>query len=268
MKASGTAALVLSLLGLAALAAYSQLTHRGNRWAQYEHEMQDPIDDPPDAWEKTEFIFGRLRYRSFFRGRGYARWGIDLNKSDRQFIVGLRRLTRVHARSIEQVLDIDSDEMYDYPFMFAVSVGDWVVSADQARRLRGYFDRGGFLLVDDFHNEEEWARFMAGVRQIYPDAPVVELEDGSPLFHTVYDLTERIQVPGLNVVHGPGYERGGVVPHWRGVLDPQGRVVIAICHNMDLGDAWEWADLPEYPEKYASMAYRLGVNYVIYAMTH
>jgi len=70
------------------------------------------------------------------------------------------------------------------------------------------------------------------------------------------------------VVHGSQIERGGTYPHWRGVLDDRGRVVVAICFNMDLGDAWEWADLPDYPEKYASMAYRLGVNYVIYAMTH
>jgi hypothetical protein len=77
-----------------------------------------------------------------------------------------------------------------------------------------------------------------------------------------------VQIPGLNVVHGPGYERGGVVPHWRGVMDEKGRVQVGICFNMDVGDAWEWADLPGYPERYASLAYRLGVNYVLYAMTH
>ncbi|MDX2150670.1 MAG: DUF4159 domain-containing protein [Bryobacteraceae bacterium] len=258
--------LLLLLVGLAAAQ-----TGRGRRWALYESEMQNPADDPPDAWEKTEFAFARLRYRSDrdrrFFGRG-SRWGIDANKSERQFIQGLRRLTRVHARSVEEIVDIDSDALFDWPWLYAVGVGDWVLSDAQAARLRQYFDRGGFLVVDDFHNEREWASFMEGVAKIYPGRAFVELEDGDPIFHTVYDLDERVQVPGLNVVPTPGYERGGVVPHWRGLMDDKGRVVIAAWFNMDLGDAWEWADLPEYPEKYASMAYRLGVNYVIYALTH
>jgi hypothetical protein len=239
-----------------------------NRWAKYEHEMQHPVDDPPGAWEKTEFAFARLRYRSDRYGWRGARWGVDANKSDRHFMQGLRRLTRVQVRSVEEIVDVDSDEMFDWPFLYAVGIGDWVLSDSQARRLRQYFDRGGFLMVDDFHNEREFASFMAGVHKIFPGTQAVELEDDAPIFHVVYNLSKRLQVPGLNAIPTPGYERGGVEPHWRAILDQQNRVQIAICHNMDLGDAWEWADLPEYPEKFASEAYRLGVNYVLYALTH
>jgi hypothetical protein len=263
----GTAT-ILTVAAVAVVAAAAQNGHGGRRWAQYEFEMQDPADDPPDAWEKAEFAFGRLRFQSMRRGRRYAPWGIDANKSERQFILGVRRLTRIHARSVEQIVDINSDEIFDWPWMYAVSVGDWVVSEPQAARLREYLRRGGFLMVDDFHAEYEWEQFMAGINRALPEARAVELEDDSPIFHVVYDLSKRLQVPGLNVVHGPGYERGGVVPHWRAVLDDKGRVQVGICHNMDLGDAWEWADLPEYPEKYASEAYRLGINYILYAMTH
>jgi len=241
----------------------------GRRWEKYEHEMQNPAEDPPDAWEKTEFAFARLRYRSRMDGfwrRG--RWGTDANKSERQFIQGLRRLTRVHARSVEEIVDVESEAMFDWPWLYAVGVGDWTISEAHAARLRAYFERGGFLMVDDFHNEREWAGFMAGIDRMLPGHQVVELEDGDPILHTVYDLSHRFRVPGLNVVHGDQIERGGVVPHFRAVVDAKGRVVVAICFNMDLGDAWEWADLPEYPEKFASMAYRLGVNYVIYALTH
>jgi hypothetical protein len=109
---------------------------------------------------------------------------------------------------------------------------------------------------------------MAGVYQIFPDAQVVELGDNEPIFHVLYHLTERINVPGQNVVHGPGYEKDGVTPHWRGVMDSQGRVMIAVCFNQDVGDGWEFADDPDYPEKFSSMALRLGVNYAIYSMTH
>ena len=241
---------------------------RENRWARYEYEMQDPVDDPPDADVKAEFAFGRLRYHSPLDGRWRARWGTDANKSERLFMQALRRLSRVNAQSIEEILEIDTNEMYNWPFMYAVGVGDWVISGSEAERLRAYFERGGFLMVDDFHNEGEWADFMAGIEKILPSSKFVELEDDAPIFHTVFDLSKRFQISGYNIVRGQPYERGGYTPHWRAILDAQGRVVVAACHNMDVGDAWEWADAPEYPERISSLAFRLGVNYVTYALTH
>jgi hypothetical protein len=238
-------------------------------WAQYESEMQDPVEDPPDAGHKGEFRLGRLRYRSpLDGGRFYSRWGIDANKGDRLFIGILRRLTRIDAQPIETIIDIDSDEIFDHPFLFAVSVGDWQLSRAQAERLRKYFARGGFLMVDDFHNEREWATFMHGIRQIDPAAHVVEMEDSDPAFHVMFNLKDRVRVPGYNVVHGSGIERGGTDPHWRAILDARGRIIVAITFNMDVGDGWEFADDPYYPERFSTEAIRLGTNYVIYAMTH
>jgi len=253
--------------GLVVLLFLAAALAQHRRWQQYEREMQDPAEDPPGAWENTEFAFARLRYRANGYGWG-ARWGVDANKSDRQFIQGVRRLTRIHARSVEHIVDIDSDELFDWPFLYAVGIGHWQVSGSQAARMRQYFQRGGFFMVDDFHNEREWAAFMAAMEKILPGCEAVELEDKDPIFQTVYDLSTRFRVPGLNVVHSDQIERGGIDPHWRAILDDRGRVIVAILHNQDLGDAWEWADLPEYPERYASMAYRIGVNYIVYAMTH
>ncbi len=240
----------------------------GRRWAMYEGEMQNPLDDPPDAFEETEFAFARLRFRSQ-RARGwYLPWGIDANQADRLFAKVLRRLTRIHVRSVEHIVDVDSDEMFAWPFLYAVSVADFEITDSQAARLREYFARGGFLMVDDFHGEAEWDEFSRVLSRILPDADVIELPDDHQIFHTVYDLKQRVQIPGLNVVRGRGYERGGVEPHWRAAVDENGRVLVAMCFNMDVGDAWEWADSPEYPEEYATMAYKLGVNYIVYAMTH
>jgi hypothetical protein len=151
-----------------------------NRWARYEREMQDPVDDPPDALDKTEFAFGRLRYRSPRDGRFRARWGTDANKGERLFMQALRRLSRVNVRSIEEIVDVDSDEIYNWPFMYAVGVGDWVLSSSQAERLRNFFERGGFLMVDDFHNDGEWEDFMEGVRKIFPNPTVVEIASEDP----------------------------------------------------------------------------------------
>ncbi len=270
--------LIPVILAVAGAAGWAAQQERGERrWAQYESEMQDPIPDPADAWENTEFAIGRLRFRSpldrsrdfgNFRGFGRRRWGIDANKGDRVFSQILRRLTRVHVRSVEQIVDINSDDLYDWPWLLAISIGDWELSESEITRMRNYLDRGGFMVVDDFHGEAEWQNFARGMARIVPNSTIVELEDDDQIFHTVYDLTERYQVSGLNVINGRPYERNGFVPHWRGVLDEKGRVQVAICFNMDIGDSWEWADHPNYPERLSSLGLRMGVNYAIYAMTH
>jgi len=169
---------------------------------------------------------------------------------------------------VEEIIDADSDTVYNWPWLYAVSAGDWALSDSQVARLRNYFARGGFLMVDDFHGDQEWANFMDGINRILPGHQLIELDNDSEIFHVLYDLEHRVRVPGFNVVYGDQVERGGTVPHWRAVVDEQGRVQVAVCYDMDLGDAWEFADDPRYPEEYASQAFRLGVNYVIYAMTH
>jgi hypothetical protein len=262
---------LLAVMALALFAALA-ITHARERLsARYEHEMQDPVDDPPDADHKGEFALGRLRYRSGMDRGGwgrYARWGIDANKGDRLFVGILRRLTRLDVQPVETVIDVEDDQIFEHPFLIAISVGDWTLSPGHAQRLRKYFDRGGFLFVDDFHNEREWASFMAGIHQIYPEITAAELEDEDPAFHVLFDLKERIRVSGANVVHGSGIERGGTVPHWRALRDAKGRMNVAISFNQDVGDGWEFADDPTYPERAASQAMRIGTNYVIYAMTH
>ena len=107
------------------------------------------------------------------------------------------------------------------------------------------------------------------MNRVFPDRPVVDLENKDAIFHVLYDLDERFQVLGAQWFQtGRPYERDGYEPRWRGIYDDKGRVMVAICFNQDNGDAWEWADSPRYPEKYASQAYRMGINYIIYAMTH
>lgn len=239
-----------------------------NRWWMYEAEMQSPINDPPDADRPAEFAFGRLRYRSPRDGFRRARWGTDANKGERLFIIALKRLSRIDAQSVEQIVDVGDDELFNWPFMYAVAAGDWALTDSEAERLGKYFERGGFLVVDDVHNDSEWAGFMDGIQQAMPGAIDEEIPDHDPIFHGTYDISDRIQISGYNIVYGNPYERGGFRARWRGVRDARGRIVAAGWHNQDLGDAWEWADAPEYPEDLSNRAFRFGVNYVIYAMTH
>jgi hypothetical protein len=243
----------------------------------------------PGGNEQAEFSWSRLEYTSAMGGGGYggfgggyggygrggfgrATWSRDYPKADRQFLIALNRLTRIEGRSTEQVVSVDSDEIFNYPFMYAVQVQTWTFTDDEAKRLREYMLKGGFLMVDDFHGTDDWEGFMEGLRQIFPDAqrwPVVDLTDKDEIFHVLYDMDDRFQVPGEQYVNsGRTYEKDGYVAKWRGVRDDDGRVMVAICHNMHLGDAWEWADDPAYPEQFASMAFRVALNYVMYSMTH
>jgi hypothetical protein len=170
---------------------------------------------------------------------------------------------------VEEIIDIDTGPLNDYPWIYAVEVGQWGISPQQAKRLREYFDRGGFLMVDDFHGTYEWKVFMEGLSQIFPDRVVQQIPNDDPIFHIVGDLSDRVQVPGAQFLRsGRTWEQDGVNAKWLGIYDDKGRIQVAICHNMDLGDAWQYADDPEYPEKYATLAVRIAVNYLSYAMTH
>jgi hypothetical protein len=126
-------------------------------------------------------------------------------------------------------------------------------------------------LADDFHGALEWEVFQNAMKRVFPDRPIVEIEDTDAIFHTVYDINDRYQLPGAAHLR-PGYKSNNGITalgaHWRGIYDDKGRVMIAISYNSDLGDAWEWADDSKYPEKFSDLAIRLGVNYVVYAMTH
>ena len=229
--------------------------------------------------DRYEFSFTRLRYptrtRGFggfggFRGGG---WSEDYPKADRQFMEGVDRLTRLDGRPVQEVVDPDSDEMFNWPWMYAVNVSDWDFNPEQAKRMREYLLKGGFLIVDSFHGTAEWQSFMAGMREIFPDRTPEELTDKDELFHVLYDLDKEvrtpIQVPGYQYIFtGQTYERDGIVPHWYGVRDDTGRIMIAMGFNQHIGDAWEHADDPRYPERFSSFAYRLGINYIMYGLTH
>jgi hypothetical protein len=247
-------------------------------------EPYDDIELPPDALDQSEWVFARLMYPQHPRARfgGYRRfgggdwreggtsWTQDYPRADRHFAQALRRLSRVHARSVEQPVNLDDgDDAFNYPWMNAGEMGDWKLTQAQATALREYLLRGGFIMLDDFWGTEEWNRFAESMRAVFPDRPIVEIADDDPIFHIVYDLDERYQVPGQwALARGTTYRNDGATPHWRGIFDDHGRVMVAMTFNSDVGDSWEWADDPNYPEKYSALGIRIGVNYVIYSMTH
>jgi hypothetical protein len=237
----------------------------------------------PDWQEKTEWAFGRLMfppgpldgYRGRFDGDwrfGLSLWTQDYPRADRHFSQAVRRLSRVHVRSVEQPVSLeDGDDVYNWPWIYAVQVGEWGLTNAQAKVLRDYLLRGGFFMADDFHGIDEWNEFRGAMQQVFPDRQIVDIDDKDTIFHTVYDIDQKYQVPGeahlrAGYKSNNGYSAFGA--HWRGIYDDKGRIMVAISYNSDLGDAWEWADDPSYPERFSDLAIRLGVNYIVYAMTH
>ena len=229
---------------------------------------------PPDWKETTEWTRTRLRYPSIIAPHGYPdgyrRFTVDYPRSDRHLLQGVRRLTRINTRSVEQIVDLDGqDDVYNWPMMYAVEVGYWKLTDDMALQMREFLLRGGFFMCDDFHGTIEWQNFTDSMSKVFPDRPIVDIDNKDPIFHVIYDLDDRFQVPGWQWhFTGSTHEYDGYEAKWRGIYDDHGRLMVVICHNMDLGDAWEWSDDPRYPEKWASLAYRIAVNYFMYDLSH
>jgi hypothetical protein len=229
-------------------------------------------------WVPSEFYWSRLQYTSSYASGssyGYRRWGgfggwsRDYPRADNDCLIALRRLTHINSPSPLNVVNLDSDEFFNYPWIYAVQVNTWTFTEQEAKRLHDYLYKGGFLMVDDFHGTDDWEHFMAGMRMVLPTEPVEDLKDADEIYHVLYDINEKFQIPSEVYVNtGRTYEKDGYVPKWRAIRNDRGRIMVAICANMHLGDAWEWADSPEYPEKFSGLAFRIVLNYITYAMTH
>lgn len=218
----------------------------------------------------AEFRFVRLAYSANGLHRMGQSWRTDWPEAEHHFLRGVRRLTRIDAAEEGEYLHPLDDRLFDYPWIYAVEVGGWDLNFEEASRLREYLLRGGFLMVDDFHGSVEWSGFVESMTRVFPDRPIVEIPLDDEAFHVLYDLDKSTQIPSPYVYlrGGRTYERDGITPRWRGIYDDEGRLMVAINHNMDLGDAWEHADWGAYPESFTALAYRFGINYLIYAMTH
>jgi len=250
---------------------------------QYPGVEYDDFPLPPDYQEKTEFAFARLMYPQVygrFRGygssgngnwtQGYSMWTQDYPRPDRHFSQAIRRLTRIHVRSVEQPVNLDDgDDVYNWPWLYAVQTGRWKLTDAQVAKLRDYLLRGGFFMCDDFWGEQDWAVFNESMQRVFPDREIVDIDDRDPIFHNVFDLNDRYQVPGARYLStGVTWKCENCPARWRGIYDAKGRLMAAMTPNSDIGDSWEWADDPRYLEKFSALGIRIGVNYIVYAMTH
>ena len=213
-----------------------------------------------------EFYFTRAIYNS---GWGWSRWATDFPKADRQFMTVVNRLIDIDGSPYENAVRLDDPRIRDYPFLYALEVGDIALSQAEIEGLRNYLLAGGFLVIDDFWGSWEWAAFEQQIRQVFPEHPIIEVPLDHPVFNAVYRIDEIMQVPAIgNFYGGRTWERDGYEAHVRGIFDDKGRLMVLINWNTDLGDAWEWAERPEYPLRFSTFAVEMGINFIVYAMSH
>jgi Domain of unknown function (DUF4159) len=218
------------------------------------------------------FYFTRGIYSGwgrFGRRGGGGSWATDWPKSDITFLTVLHRLTNIDAFPEEHGVALDDPQLRRFPFLYILEVGRMGLSPEEAKGLREYMLHGGFVMVDDFWGSYEWANFEEQMRMVFPEYPIVELPTDHGIFTAFYDIDEVIQVPNINnAMSGRTWEQDGYVPHVRGIFDDHERLMMVINWNTDLGDAWEWAESPYYPVPYSTYAFKVGVNTIIYAMSH
>jgi hypothetical protein len=247
-------------------------------------------------FEEDVFTFARVQWNSDRdwggygrrRGRGRGGWATDHPDSDNNFSYRLQQLTSLKVNPRPVIVRLTDEELFKYPFIYIIEPGNLLFSPDEVDALRRYLLSGGFLMVDDFWGDYEWANFEREIKRVFPNRQLVELSLDHEIFNCVYRLKEKPQVCSYDRARRgrdslgrvqPGWpavtwedEHGGDcrTVHYKGIFDDKGRMMAIICHNTDLGDGWEKEGMAEwyFSEFAENKSYPMGINIVVYAMTH
>ncbi|MGI1677800.1 MAG: DUF4159 domain-containing protein [Cellvibrionaceae bacterium] len=229
--------------------------------------LSDPLID---IGEEGEFSFVRLQFDTQGGSFRFSPWSTDFPAADKNFLKGVSRLTNIKINRQPIVKRLDDKDIFNYPFLYAVEMGrngGVRFSSDELNNLREYLKRGGFLFVDDFWGTQQWDNFYRTFQVIFPEKELVELKNDHEIFHGFYDVDGAQMIPALsNYSNRPESDIEYASNH--AILDDDGRVMVLINWNSDIGDGWEHTYHSDYPTKYANLAYRLGINYLVYSLTH
>ena len=269
----------LIALGLSALVLGGVALGQGRGW----WNRVPPRFAQPNAPSNDLFTFCRILYESVRAERSGYGWNTDYPYSDINFMTRFSQLTSGSIRrdgdgSPEHVVvTLLDDTIFEYPFAFMSDVGTVGFSPSEVERLRDYLMRGGVLYVDDFWGEAAWEHWKREIHKVLPpnDYPIVDVPLDHVVFRTFYTIRKIPQIPSIHYWRRSGgrgtSERGfeTAEPHFRGIFDDNGRLIVLMTHNTDIADGWEReAEEDEYFYRFSLKAYPVGINIVLYAMTH
>jgi len=274
----------MSLLLWQAYAQYRGGWGRGRRLEiqnaeeERENELMEKAIDP--AFKEDVFTFARLKFDAD-RGYGWGGgrlWDDDSPEADLNSIFRLYETTSLKVRPGLHFIDITTNELANYPFVYMAAAGRFVVSDAEAECLRRYMLNGGFIMADDFWGDDQWHHFYEQFKRIFPNREPVELTLDHPIFHTVFKFKKLPQIPsvgafmsyGLSYDPGWPFEEKNHDPHYYAVYDDKNRMMMLICHNNHYGDGWEHeGDDHAYFDTFSEpMGYPMLINILVYAMSH
>lgn len=248
------------------------------------HSTGTPEWTNPRPFEKDVFTFARIRYGSGSGGgfNGWRRgsgWATDMPDSDLNLSYRLQQMTSLKVDPNGRVLDLTDPELADFPWIYIVEPGGFSLSDLEAQALRKYLMNGGFLWFDDFWGDRAWFNVEREMRKVFPERTFSELTLDHPIYHSVFDIKAKGQVPNVNtgersqftgVTWEEQHDGDTQTVHHKVINDDKGRVMVLATHNSDNGDGWEREGEYEYYFKNFSekIAYPLGINVVFYVMTH
>lgn len=223
----------------------------------------------PPGFENEGFTFVRLRPEN------HSKWSTDLPDSDLNLPFRLHELTSLVVTPRSRILEITSPELPDYPFTYIVEPGSLSLTDAEAKILRDYLLNGGFLMFDDMWGEDEWDNLYRNLKLIFPDREPVELQLDHPIFHTVFDIREKPQIPDMETAMGNRdtgefYEKGAKGSHFYGIFDDKGRMMVFVSRDNDFGDSWEReGDDPWFFHEFSEKrGYPMTINIIMYLLTH
>ena len=253
---------------------------RAPRWGRWRMPPKFP---DPDATPDRLFTFSRVLYRSIRRERLGQGWYTDYPGSDINFMWRFNELTasgvslKSDGTPNHVVVRLTDDELFDYPFIFMSDVGTIGFDDQEAERLRSYLLKGGFLWVDDFWGSRAWEHWVREIGKVLPlgEYPIFDLPPNHLIFQVLYDVREVPQIPSIQYWRRSGghgtSERGtdSAQPHLRGITDQDGRLIVVMSHNTDIADGWEReGEEYEFFHRFSADAYAVGINVVLFALTH
>jgi hypothetical protein len=235
-----------------------------------QHSVLTPMWTNAPGFEKDVFTFCRIK-RDRKNGTG-GDWTTDTPDSDLNLSYRLQQVTSIKVDPNGRYLSLTDKELTDYPFIYMVEPGTLSLDNDEVLALRKYLLNGGFLWVDDFWGESEWEGMAEELRKVFPDRQWVELPLDHPLYHCVFDIKSKGQIPSIRVWENERvtWERTDAHQvHHRAIFDDKGRIMVFATHNTDNGDGWEREGEGDFFERFAEpIAYPLAVNVIFYVMTH